>query len=102
MMLALAPTLVRERNLNLKRIFFKKEIGFFLGVYFEGEWVLYLFYFMLLIMSMVWGMSEVGKKKNRTCKGDYYNNHHLILTYYLFFKLILVHVFMLRILLVRR
>ena len=53
-MLALAPTLVGERNLNLKRIFLKKEIGFFLAFISRG--------FMLLIMSMVWGMSDVGKK----------------------------------------
>ena len=93
-MLALAPTLVSERNLNLKRIFLKKEIDYFFGVYFEGVYV----------ANNVNGLGDVRcwKKNNRTCKGDYYNNHHLILTYYLFFKLILVHVFMLRILLVRR
>ena len=54
-MLALAPTLVGERNLNLKRIFLKGNWIFF-GVYFEGVYV--------AIMSMVGGCPKLEKKKS--------------------------------------
>ena len=65
-MLALAPTLVGERNLNLKRIFLKRKLDFF-GRLFRGG-VGGDFFYMLLIMSMVWGMSEVGKNKIERAK----------------------------------